>query len=165
MATSRLCGARRCSNQIDALPSSQGEPSAHDRNAELYAGQRRSDMGWHIVIAFVGMPIPPRLLRRRAFKECLEIRADLRRGVLLNEQPGGSVPAEQGQQPGLHPTGPQPTRNIVRNLDKASARGRNPKYVGELMHVGCPPLFSKELCTREHLDDFGVVGSPHLRPS
>ena len=88
--------------QINPLPGSQGEPAGDDRNGELHAGQRRSDVGRHVVGAFVRMPISPHLLWRDAFKECLQIGADVRRGVLLNEQSGGGVPAEQRQEPGLH---------------------------------------------------------------
>ncbi len=94
--------------QINPLPSSQGEPAVHDRNGELHADQRGSDMGGHVVVAFVGMPIPPRLLRRHAFKECLQIGANVPRRILLNEQSGGGVPAEQGEEPGPHLAGPQP---------------------------------------------------------
>jgi hypothetical protein len=44
------------------------------------------DMGGHVVIAFVCVPIAPRLLRRNAFKECLQIGANVPRRILLNEQ-------------------------------------------------------------------------------
>ena len=58
--------------QINPLPSPQGEPAGDDRNGELYASQRRPDVGRHVVGAFVCVPISPRLLRRDAFKECLQ---------------------------------------------------------------------------------------------
>ena len=109
--------------QINPLPGPQGEPAGDDRNGELHAGQRRSDVGRHVVGAFVCVPISPRVLRRDAFKECLEIGADVPRRILLNEQSSGGVSAEQRQEPGPHLVGPQPIDNIARNLDEAAPRG------------------------------------------
>ena len=76
----------------------------------------RSDVGWHVVGAFVCMPISPRLLRRDAFKECLQIGADVPRCILLDEQSRRSVSAEQREEPGPHLVGPQPIDNIARNF-------------------------------------------------
>jgi len=92
-------------------------------------------MGGHIVGAFVGVPISAVVLRRQAVEKCLEIGANVPGRVLLNEQPGRGVPAEQGQEPGLHVMGLQPIDDLVRNLDKTPARGRNPKDVDELTHL------------------------------
>ena len=72
--------------QINPLPSSQGELAVHDRDGEVHVDQRGSDMGGHVVVAFVGMPIPPRLLWRDAFKERLQIGANVPCCILLNEQ-------------------------------------------------------------------------------
>ena len=68
--------------------------------AQLHAGQRRSDVGRHVVGAFVFMPISPRLLRRDAFKERFQIGADVPRGIFLNKQSRRGVSAEQGQESG-----------------------------------------------------------------
>jgi len=70
--------------QIYALPGPQCEPAAHDRDGEVHACQRGSDMGRHVVVAFVCMPISPRLFWRDAFKECLKIGANIPRRILLN---------------------------------------------------------------------------------
>ena len=52
--------------QVNALPSPQGEFLLHDRNRKLHARQDRADMGGHIVGAFVGVPISAVVLRRQA---------------------------------------------------------------------------------------------------
>ena len=72
--------------QINPLPSSQGKSAVHDRDGKVHVDQRSSDMGGHVVVAFVCMPISPCLLWRDAFKERLQIGADVPRRILLNEQ-------------------------------------------------------------------------------
>jgi hypothetical protein len=91
--------------KIDSLPRSQSESALNDGNRELRAGERGADMGRHVVGAFVLVPIAPRLLGRQAFEKRLEISANVRGGVLLNEQSSGGMPAKQGQEPGLQPVG------------------------------------------------------------
>ena len=51
-------------------------------------------MGGHIVGAFVGVPISAVVLRRQAVEKCLEIGANVPRGVLLYQQSGRGVPAK-----------------------------------------------------------------------
>jgi hypothetical protein len=72
--------------QINPLPGPQSEMTVHDRNRKLHAGQRRADMGRHVVGAFICVPIPPHRLRREAVEKSLEIGANIRCGILLNEQ-------------------------------------------------------------------------------
>src|SRR5260370_32264688 len=72
--------------QVNALPSPQGELPLHDRNRKLHTGQGRADMGGHVVGTFVGVPISAVVLRRHAVEKCLEIGANVPPGVLLNEQ-------------------------------------------------------------------------------
>ena len=74
--------------QINPLPGPQSELTAHDRNRKLDAGHRRADVGRHVVGAFIRVPIPPRLLGREAVEKYLEIGANIRCGILLNEQSG-----------------------------------------------------------------------------
>jgi hypothetical protein len=121
--------------KIDSLPGSQSEPAVPDRNGQLQPGQRGADVGGHVVAAFVCVAVSPRLLGRQAGEERLEIEANLSGRVLLNEQTGRGVPAEQGQEPGPHAVGPQPVDDLGRNLDQPAARGRNSKDVDELTHA------------------------------
>jgi hypothetical protein len=80
--------------QVNTLPSPQGKLPLHDRNRKLHARQDRADMGGHIVGAFIPMPILMHVLRRQAIEKCLEVGANVPRGVLLDEQSGRGVPAK-----------------------------------------------------------------------
>ena len=77
--------------QVNTLPGSQGElpltigivSCTPMRAVRICAGR-----------AFVGVPISAVVLRRQAVEKCLEIGANVPRGVLLYEQSGGGVPAK-----------------------------------------------------------------------
>jgi hypothetical protein len=85
--------------QIDPLPGPQRRPPAHHRNAQLHRRQRRADVARHVVRPLVIVPIPGPL-RRDLLEEVGEVGPHLRGGVLLDQQRGGGVPAEQGEQAG-----------------------------------------------------------------
>ena len=121
--------------QINPLPRSQGELTPHDWNRKLHAGQRRADMGGHVVGALLCVPIPPRLLRREAIEKGLEIGANICCGVLLNEQSGRRVPTKQGEKAGLQPVRLEPIHNIGRNLDEPAITGINRNNINELTHL------------------------------
>ena len=80
--------------QINTLPGSQSELALQDRNCELYAGQRCADVCGHVVGAFVRVPILAGVLRRQAVEKCLQIAANVPRGVLLYEQSGRGMSAK-----------------------------------------------------------------------
>jgi hypothetical protein len=144
--------------QINPLPGPQGKPALQDWNCELHAGQRRADMCRHVVGAFVRVPISPRLLRRQAVEKCLKIGANVRRGVLLNEQSGRGVPAKQGQEPGLHLMRLQPIQDIARNLDEPPATGRNRKNIDELAH------FKVRCCGARNIGNTSLILALLWRP-
>lgn len=89
----------------------------------------------HVIGAFVIVPIAPRLLRRNAIEEGLEVGANVRRGVLLNEQSGRCVPAKQGQQAGVQAVRAEPIQDVARDLDKSAAAGGDRKTIDELPHL------------------------------
>ncbi len=70
--------------QINTLPGPQSELAMQDRNRKLHAGQGRTDMGGHVIGAFVGVPIFA-VLGRQTVEKCLEIGANVPRSVLLYE--------------------------------------------------------------------------------
>ena len=78
-------------------------------------------MGGHIVGAFVGVPISAVVLRRQAVEKCLEIGANVPRGVLLYQRSGRGVPAKQGQKPGLNRMRLEPIQDVARNLHEPAA--------------------------------------------
>jgi hypothetical protein len=121
--------------QINPLPGAQGELTLHDRNRKLHTGQRRADMGGHVVGALLRVPIPPRLPRREAIEKSLEIGANIRCCVLLNEQSGRRVPTKQGEKAGLQPVRLEPIQNIARNLDEPAVTRINRNNINELTHL------------------------------
>ena len=120
--------------QIDSLPGSQSEPALDDRNGNVSGGQCSANMSRHVVGALLRVPVPPRLLRGQAFKKRLEIRADVRGRVFLNQQSGRGVPAKQGQEAGLHSAGLKPIEDVTGHLDEPAAAGGNSKSIDELAH-------------------------------
>jgi hypothetical protein len=126
--------------QVNALPSTQGELPMHNRNRELHADQGRPDMRGHVVRPFFGVPISAGVLRRQAVEKCLEISANVPRGVLLYQQSGRRVPAKQGQKPGLDRMRLEPIQNVARNLEEPAPASGNRKNINGLSHrviCGC----------------------------
>ena len=107
--------------QVNPLPSSQGELPLYDRNHQLHADEGRADMCRHVVGAFVGVSISAGVLRRQAVEKCLEIGANVPRGILLYQQSGRRMPAKQGQQPGLDCMRLEPTHDVARDLRESAA--------------------------------------------
>jgi hypothetical protein len=120
--------------QINPLPGPQSELTAHDRNRNLDAGHGRADVGRHVVVAFICVPIPASLLRREAVKKSLEIGANIGCGVLLNKQSGRGVPNKQRQKSCLQRARLEPIGDIARNLDESTAASRKRKNINELAH-------------------------------
>ena len=104
--------------KIDPLPRSQSKLALHQGNRELRAGERRADMGGHVVGAFLLVAVAPRLLRRQAIEKSLQICANVSSGVLLDEQYSRGMPAEQRQEPGLQRVGLKPIQDVLRDLDQ-----------------------------------------------
>jgi hypothetical protein len=122
--------------EINTLPGSQRESAIPDRNGAVHAGQGGADVRGHVVGAFVCVTVSPGPLRRQAVEERLEIGANVRRRVLLNEQSGRGVPAEQGQEPGSHVVRSQPIEDIAGNLDEPAPGGSNWEDGDKLTHIG-----------------------------
>jgi len=121
--------------QINPLPRSQGELTPHDWNRKLHAGQRRADMGGQCrrrpPLCADTAPPPA----ARGDRKGLEIGANIRCGVLLNEQSGRRVPTKQGEKAGLQPVRLEPIHNIGRNLDEPAITGINRNNINELTHL------------------------------
>ena len=115
-----LMGRTPVLEQINTLPSSQSEAALQDRNRKLYAGQDRTDVGGHVIRAFVRVPIFA-FLRRHTVEKCLEIGANVPRGVFLYDQSGRSMLAKQGQKPGLDRMRLEPIQDFAGDFDEAAA--------------------------------------------
>jgi hypothetical protein len=120
--------------QVNTLPSSQGELPLNNRNRQLHTDEGRPDMCRHVVGAFVDVPISAGALRRQAVEKCLEIGANIPRGVLLYQQSGRRVPAKQGQKPGLDRMRLEPIPDVTRNLHEPAAASWNRKNINGLSH-------------------------------
>lgn len=91
--------------EVDALPGSQGEFAFDERDRQLHLGEGCLQMSRHVVRAFGVMPVGTGLgpgLGREAIEEGLEVGAHGRIGVLLDQKRRGGVPAEDGEETGVH---------------------------------------------------------------
>ena len=79
----------------DALPRTEGQSATRHRYRDLHGGERRPDVGGHVVRPFAAMDIVA-ILRRRRFEEGREVRQHVRIGVLLDQQGCRGMAAKQG---------------------------------------------------------------------
>ena len=86
--------------QIYALPRAKHELPIHHRHIELHLRERGLEMRRHVVGAFVVVVVEPLALGGQFIEEMLEIAAHGRRGVLLDQQRGRGVTAEQCEHAG-----------------------------------------------------------------
>lgn len=100
-------GADAVFEEVDALPGSQDELAFDKRDRKLDLGERRFEVGRHVVRTFRVMPVRTGL-RREAIEIGLEVRAHGGVGVFLDEKRGGGVPAEDGEKAGVHRLLPNP---------------------------------------------------------
>jgi hypothetical protein len=85
--------------QVDALPRDKGRSTARNRNGELDGREGAADMRWHVVETLIVMCVEVGILRYGPFKPGLQIGADFRRRILLDQKRGRDVLTEEGQQP------------------------------------------------------------------
>ena len=71
---------------INALPGAERETAADDWDAEVHGGERGSDMGRHIVVAFHVMLEHRAAIAHKAFEKFLEIAAYRRIGIFLDQE-------------------------------------------------------------------------------
>ena len=100
--------------QIDALPGAEREPAAEQRDGELDLGEDRPQMRRHVVRPLVAMGVGGGILRREPGDPRLDVGAHLGRGILLDEQRGGGVAAEEGEQAFGHGLGGGPGGDVAR---------------------------------------------------
>lgn len=74
--------------EIDSLPGAKQQTPVLHRNRELSLGQRRSDMGGHVVRPFGRVAVERRVFRNQTAEESLQIPLNVRVGVLLYGEGG-----------------------------------------------------------------------------
>src|SRR5262245_33417965 len=84
--------------EVDSLPRAEGRLTVQHRNRDLHLRERSAQMRRHVVRPFILMRIPARVFGGQSLEERFEVGANLRRGVLLNEERSGSVTAEQREE-------------------------------------------------------------------
>src|SRR3984893_9141562 len=95
-------------------------------------------MRGHVVQTFGFMNIAIAVLRRDFLEKTFQIRLDIRIGVLLNEQRGRGVAAENRQEAGRDVLLAKPARHFRADLDKTLAAGLNVQAMERLAHrKGC----------------------------
>jgi len=72
--------------KIYALPCTQHEEPATERNRKLHRRQRRADVGGHVIRALVAVPEERIAIRNEAGQETFEISPHVRIGILLHDQ-------------------------------------------------------------------------------
>lgn len=72
--------------KVDALPCAEDHRAGGDGDAEIDVRQRGSDVGSHIIVAFVVVFVYRIRVRRQAGEDGLKIGADAGVGVFLNQQ-------------------------------------------------------------------------------
>lgn len=111
--------------EIDSLPGAKQQTPVLHRNRELGLGQRRSDMGGHVVRPFGRMTVERRVFGHQTAEESLQIPLHVGIGILLNRQGSGGVTAEKSEQPVPESTLLQPAGNLPCDICQTLARGRD----------------------------------------
>ena len=120
--------------EIDALPGSKREPAIDHWDREIDSIQGGADMGGHVVCALVAVEVAAFAFRRHALKKGFEVQANFWRGIFLDEQSRGRMPAEQSHQSSSHLLTVQPICDLRRDFREAAACGPDPDDIYKLMH-------------------------------
>src|ERR1019366_45151 len=120
--------------EINPLPSAKHQPPRCHGNRELRLRERGSDMRRHVVQAFGAMDIALAIFRRDLLEKPFQIRPDIRAGVLLNQERGGGMAAENREQTSRDLFASNPGGQLLCNLDKAFALGWNKQAMDCLTH-------------------------------
>lgn len=118
--------------QVNALPCAEGKATIYQRNGQRCLGQRRLDMGGHIVRPFgaVDEISHGRVIGRwhEPAEESLQVCLHVRIGILLHQKRAGCMLAEQGQQPLIDLCLRQKTldhgRDFIKTLPRCPERDR-----------------------------------------
>ena len=109
--------------QVDALPRSEREASIREWNRKLHSGQRRADVGGHVIGALVAMVEERVAIGYKAGEETLEISAHVGIDILLYYEARGCVANEKRQQTAFHAGRGRPIGDWTSDLDEAATAG------------------------------------------
>src|SRR4051812_20939193 len=122
--------------QEDPLPRAELWLPIHDRNAELGGGQRAAQVRGHVIRSFVVMLVV-RPFGREPFEIAFEVAPRSRRGIFLDDQRGGGVPAEYGEKTGSNPARRDPVAHVFGEFMQARpTRANRQDCAGLAKHPG-----------------------------
>ena len=84
--------------QVQTLPGTKRKPTVEEWNGQAGVGERRPDMGGHVIETFRSVPEMLRRLRHQSLKEVAHVERDIRIGILLNDQRTGCVLHKRSEQ-------------------------------------------------------------------
>lgn len=109
--------------QVDALPCTEREAPVQEWNRKLYSGQRRADVGGHVIGALVAVVKERVAIGYKAGEETLEISTHVGIDILLHDKARGCVANEKRQQTAFHAGLGCPIGDWTSDLDEAATAG------------------------------------------
>jgi hypothetical protein len=109
--------------QVDALPRTEREAPVREWNRKLHSGQRRADVGRHVIGALVAMLEERVAIGYKAGEETLEISAHVGIDILLHDEARGRVAKKKRQQTAFHAGLGCPIGDWTSDLDQAATGG------------------------------------------
>ena len=120
--------------EIDALPGTEHELAVHDRHRELHLGQGGFQMRRHVVRPLIVVFVESRASGRESVEEFFKVAPHGRRRILLDEQRGRGVTAEECEQAFARLLLFHPLAYIRGDFRQAAAAGADAENMGGLFH-------------------------------
>ena len=119
---------------VDALPGSERGAAPANGDGELTLGEGGPDVSRHVVGTFHGVGVELVVLGDKAAEEVFEISDDIGVGVFLDEQRGGGVSEEDGEEAFLNAETLDPGAGLSGDFVETLTAGWNGDLAGELPH-------------------------------
>lgn len=124
--------------EINPLPRAKPQPARSDRDRNLRLGQGGADMRGHVVQSFALMEVAPIIFRRKLAEKTLQIGADIRVRIFLNEEGRRGMATKNREEAARYFLRRHPSGNGRGDLDQPLTIRRNLKMVKDLMQDGFP---------------------------
>lgn len=121
--------------EIDALPGAEGEMAGEERDGKMDAGEGGADVGGHVVGAFEGVDVVAGGFGGQAFEVADEVGLDVGVGVFLDDEGGGGVAAEEGEEASGEALLADPGDDLAGEFVEALAAGGDGEVADGLIHT------------------------------
>ena len=111
--------------QVDSLPGPEQQAAAGEGNGQRNAGQQRTRMGGHVVVAFEIVAIARIAIGRPALQQRFEVAAHRRIGVFGDRQPATGVADEDVGNSGVDRGSPDDGGNFTGDFGGPAAAGND----------------------------------------